>query len=409
MSTQKQLTINEKKRKHGDVAGEILCQLEQYKEQELSPKSKRLCDKLYETADKIKNDSDNTDESLLESAFEVVQKKQKQVEDAENERKDLLKKLHDADDKCNSMTDKIESLEAQLKASDSQYKQEKVKYDNAKAELDEFDLLRSYGDWFAILIKRISNVEPAWQSEEKNKLILKYNKLNDAKKEQAKEEKKAEMAAKGEKFKGDFTYEKVDPSNLATIETHWSAMYGRENTEIDERVEAEKEKIAAWRAGGGGEEDAPATPFLDRIQILCNIYGIERQSICHRQPPVVEDYWKVTQNSEGKTVHVVLKDEHAEEGIEWSTFWDAFHSFRQDIQTRYTAGQIDIERRNLYIETINEYYALYSKANDEAGNPILTQYAKNKAKDKCQLVNGKPTEPPENAEKNYTEEKWDDL
>lgn len=303
MSTQKQLTINEKKRKHGDVAGEILCQLEQYKEQELSPKSKRLCDKLYETADKIKNDSDNTDESLLESAFEVVQKKQKQVEDAENERKDLLKKLHDADDKCNSMSDKIESLETQLKAFDSQYKQEKVKYDNAKADLDEFDLLRSYGDWLAILISRISELEPTWKEEEKAKLISKYQKLNNAKKEQAKAEKMAEMAANGEKFIGDFTYEKVNHSELAKIQTHWSAMHGRRNTETDEHVEAEKEKIAAWRAGGGSEEDAPATPFLDRIQILCNIYGTERQrllpwikeygkrnSICHRQPPVVEDY-----------------------------------------------------------------------------------------------------------------------
>ncbi|KAM0384933.1 hypothetical protein ACHAO7_011849 [Fusarium culmorum] len=346
--------------------------------------------------------TDNTDESLLESAFEVVQKKQ-------NERKELLKKLHDANDKCNSMSDKIESLEAQLKASDSQYKQEKVKYDNAKAELDEFHLLRSYGDWFAILIKRIIILEP-------------YENLNKAKSDQAKEEKKAEMAAKGEKFKGDFTYEKVDSSYLATIETNWSAMHKRENTETDKHVEAEKEKIAAWRAGGGGEEDAPATPFLDRIQILCDIYGIERQrllpwikeyakrnSICHLQPPVVADHWMVTQNSEGKTVHVVLEEEHAEEGIKWWTFWDAFHSCRQDIESRHTAGQIDIERRNLYIEMINEYYALYSEANDEAGNPILTKYAKDKAKEKCQIVNEKLTEPPENAEKNYKEGKWDDL
>jgi hypothetical protein len=357
------------KRKRGDVVEKVIRNLEQYKKRELSPPSSRLHHKLLEMANMCLESGNTTDEDLLESVFiffedqqEQVRKAEKQHKELSNENLSLKKQLKDTREQC----------------ADSQQKEKK-----ANAKVCEFELVLAYGDWFRGLINRVQKVE-------------KKAFVNEGLTEEEMKEHKA-----------------------------WTAITNRDATELKERVEVEKRKISEWRAGDRDEDTAPATPFLDHLQKLCDAEGItrpqllawikecsKRNCICHTQPPQIQDYQKTTKKA-GKDVKVQIRSSDPFRAFDWVRYKDAFNSSRNDIGARYAAGNIDERTRDLYLGVIDAHWALYSVSEDEDGKPIPTEFAKNKARDvfnnqQKQQKQQKELEP-KNLPKRYKEGKWDDI
>ncbi|RBR14450.1 uncharacterized protein FIESC28_07686 [Fusarium coffeatum] len=406
MSPSKQFPLQQKKRKHVEVAEKVLSGLEQYKE--LSPASSRLRDKLLAMAKEAVDADDDADVSLLRGAFEFFELKQKQAEDAENERK--------------SLSQEIKSLEAELQTTKEQYEHCKLEEQKAKADIDDFELLLEYGDWFGKSIASVKKGEHAIQEKDKQLSRAEYQDQNNANEQEAITNAKEEAEANGVEYTGLYTFHDVDPEKEAQREADFSALdRGRWVTSTQERVDAEKAKILQWQTGAQDEDTAPATPFLDRIQRLCSNSGITRPTLlswiaeygrrnekCHHKPPQVEDYRKVVKNLDGNMVKVKLEPHDPTAGIDWVKFREAFAKHRSGLQARYAERRIDLKRRDAYMAAIDACWALYSVSEDGAGNRILTQYAKNVAGD-IQQSQDMTKEPPENPPKRYKVGKWDDI
>ncbi|CAJ0547188.1 Ff.00g018150.m01.CDS01 [Fusarium sp. VM40] len=358
------------KRKRGDVAEKVIRNLEPYKKRELSPSSSRLRDNLFEMANKSLESGDTADENMLESVFDFFEVKQEQAREAEKQRKEL--------------SNEIVSLEKQLKDAREQLADSQQKEQKAKAEMYEFELVLGYGDWIQGLINKVRNGN----------------------------QKVEEAEIKALKHENQMSKEK------ATEHAEWAAFKTQDATKLRERVEAEERKVYAWRAGIRDEDTAPATPFLDRIQKLCDAEGItrpqllawikeysKRNTLCHTSPPQIQDYQKTTRKA-GKDVKVEIRAMDPFRAFDWARYKEAFNLSRNDIGARYAAGKIDERTRDFYLEAINAYWALYSVSEDEDGKPIPTKYAKDKAR---WVFNHQEGLEPKNPPKRYKTGKWDDI
>ncbi|KAM0349832.1 hypothetical protein ACHAPU_003666 [Fusarium lateritium] len=405
MSSNTQHTLRQK-RKHGEVAEKVIYSLEPYRKRPLSPLSSKLRDDLFQMAHKSLESGNAADENMLGSVFDFFEAKQEQAREAEKQRQEL--------------SNEIVSLEERLEISKQQYTEIQQSEQNMKVEKEESELLLRYGDWFQALIKHIKKPEGDIQTAEAQILKTEFETENKQNKNEAVENAKAQAAANGVQYTGNHGFQAVNPDIEAKKHSGWSALLSRMVTGTETRVEVEKGKIAEWRTGDRDEDTAPATPFLDRLQKLCDIAGVtrpillawikeyaKRNNICHTKPPQIKNFQK-TVNEDGMEVKVRIQHEDITGAFDWVSYKAAFTSSRNDIEARYTAGKITERRRDVFLEAINAYWALYSVSEDEGGNPILTKYAESQAKqvyDKQQSV----TEPPENPRKRYKEGKWDDI
>ncbi|GAB1312829.1 hypothetical protein MFIFM68171_03039 [Madurella fahalii] len=161
----------------------------------------------------------------------------------------------------------------------------KEKNEEATAKLNHLNFHLIIGDWAEDIRKKVAKYEDAACD--------------------------AQEAAGGKEMDAD-----RGPEGTASITKHssgknkekkkWFAMKRKNADEIYSSIVAETETVKAWRARGGLEADAPRTPVLDRIFIMCQLsgveyntlvetikIGVERNDKAHAgQRPHLEDYLK---------------------------------------------------------------------------------------------------------------------
>ncbi|KAK2589584.1 hypothetical protein QQS21_012734 [Conoideocrella luteorostrata] len=94
-------------------------------------------------------------------------------------------------------------------------------------------------------------------------------------------------------------------TKMAIEYNNWKAIHGQQTTDILQNLMPEINKVELWKRGGKKKDDAPSTPFLDRIKVLCDksclisrrtfIYWIdvqnERHQMAHDFVPVPRNFF----------------------------------------------------------------------------------------------------------------------
>ncbi|RSL72907.1 hypothetical protein CEP53_000985 [Fusarium sp. AF-6] len=406
MSSSKSIQQQNQKRKHGEVADQVIHGLEGYSE--LTPKSQKLRDDLFRTAKRIR-DLKDADDQLLGSAFELFEAKQKQAKEIKE-----VKKQHEV------LAEQVVELTGQLESTRAELDDSRSKEKEAKGTVDEYNFKFQYGDWLATKLGSLDKFEKSIQDKEKEKLQAIYVALDQANKAEAEAKAKKEAKERGEPFRGPVKYAKINAQERANEEV-WGALYGRQVTDTHTRVIAERKAVEDWLEANDEEIPAPQTPFLDRIGEICNEAGIkratclqwikeysDRNELCHSRPPAAKNYRK-TVEKDGKVVRVEPDKDKPEDAVDWASIKSAIEVAKTDFEKRFGEGIMPKERRDGYIELANSYWtSLFNEGEDEAGNPILTELAKDQAE---RLAKDKkpPTSPPKEYRREYKKGKWDDI
>ncbi|KAF4464737.1 hypothetical protein FALBO_8424 [Fusarium albosuccineum] len=411
MSSSKLTLTHNPRRKRDEGADEVIRKLEDYKKGNLTPRSQKLCDDLLKRAEKAQ-DSGDADDGLLSSSFAYFEAKQKQVEEAKRGRES-------AECEMASVQESLKSAEAKLESAEAELKEANKKEQDAKMALQDYELMFEFGDWFAGVLSRVRKTEDDVRCEQHAIIKKEYQHKNKVAKAEAEAKAKAEAKARGVAYRGPVDFEKVEPQAQAKAETEWHALEVRQVTDTHQWVKAEQAAVEDWRNNCGDESTVPTpdTPFLDRIELMCEKAGVtrsmclqwirhysERNEISHNPPPRIRDYRK-TIEKDGKVVRV--EADKAEDTIDWVSMKATIDEHRADIEGRFEEGKLDKEKRDFYIELIDTYWRFLSEESDEAGNPVPTAYAKKAADDLKGKAEAK--DPPETYRRPYKKGKWDDI
>ncbi|KAI8712661.1 hypothetical protein NCS52_01364700 [Fusarium sp. LHS14.1] len=386
-------SIQQQKRKHGEVADQVINGLEGYSE--LTPKSQKLRDDLLRTAQRIR-DLGDADDQLLGSAFELFeakQKKAKEIKEIKEEREVIVEQVA-------KLTGQLESTQAEL--DDSRSKKEA-----AERTIDEYHFKFQYGDWLAVKLTELAAEEKPLRKKEFKEFEAIYVALDKANKAEAEEKAKKEAKERGEPFRGPVEYKEIMVQDQAKADANWKAHEGRQVTSLHARVLVERKAVENWLEANDEAIPPPQTPFLDRIEKMSKEAGIERwlylqwikeysdrNEIYHSRPPVAKNYRK-TIEKDGKVVIVEPDKKSPEDAVDWESMRAAIEVAKADVETRFKEGRLERETR--------------FEDEDEAGNPILTQLAKKQAN---ALLEGKakpPASPPREYRREYKKGKWDDI
>ncbi|EEU37127.1 uncharacterized protein NECHADRAFT_86745 [Fusarium vanettenii 77-13-4] len=398
-------SIQQQKRKHGEVADQVINGLEGYSE--LTPKSQKLRDDLLKTAKRIR-DLEDADDQLLGSAFELFEAKQKQakeIKEIKEEREVIVEQVA-------KLTGQLESIQAELDDSRS-------KEIAAERTVDDYRFLFRYGDWLAIKLTALAGKEEAIRDEEFTEFEAMYVALNKVNKAEAEEKAKKEAKERGEPFRGPVKYKKIKAQDQAKADARWKAHDGRQVTSLHTRVQVERKAVENWLEANDEAIPPPQTPFLDRIEKMSKQAGIERwlylqwikeysdrNEICHSRPPVAKNYRK-TIEKDGKVVVVEPDKKSPEDAVDWESMRAAIEVAKADVETRFKGGILGRERRDCYIELMDAYWtSLFGEDEDE---PTLTELAKKQAKALLEGTAKPPASPPREYRREYKKGKWDDI
>ncbi|KAF5027105.1 hypothetical protein F66182_817 [Fusarium sp. NRRL 66182] len=336
------------------VSEGVLRGLEYYQDRELSPESSKLRDTLYEMAN-----SGNADDGHLGKLYSFW----------------LSKQI-----KCASLRDEV----ARLTTDNEKIRDE---HEQARREIEDVEALLELGDWAAVCLGRIKSKEEAARKDERDALTTDYQKQNVVRKEEAEMIAKAQAFANNEKYEGPGPWGPVNPELEAKADTNWNAMDGRNFHSVNEKIKGETKAINDWRKSGEEDSDLPPTPFLDRIQRMCDKAGVSRadclrwveayseRKAAHRPLPIILDFIKEIEQN-GELVKVEVDKQNPQDSIDWARFKAAVENRKEQVEERYAQGKIDESMRDRCIELMNEYWRPLSEHDDEDGNPIPSQYAK---------------------------------
>ncbi|KAG5764580.1 hypothetical protein H9Q72_007348 [Fusarium xylarioides] len=377
------------------------------KKRELSPESSQQAETLLDAAIKSR------DNSLLQTSFQLFETKQKQRQEAET--------------KSAALVNKIQDLEAQLQQAKAELEESQEAERKAQADVSDFSFMLKYGDWFSHLLKGIRFHEPTICKSDSDTFKGQYQAAYQDHLDAVVEAAMAQAQADGVAYRG---YSKEQGNILRAEESSiqkranktakWDCLNGaRHTTSARDMIQAERKAVLDWHESGGSEHTAPGTPFLDRIQRLCDKAGVtrlqclewinqyaERNEACHSPPPQVHTFWM--KNAAGEDLEV-NDPEHAYTVIDWAAMKAAVDNFKAEIEAGYSDGSLSEERRTYIMGLADHYWKSYSTGTDTAGNPVPTDFAKGEAKDYAKGRGKANPDPPQDYLKEYHVGKWDDL
>lgn len=264
-------------------------------------------------------------------------------------------------------------------ASDLLHENVALKKENAKtrAELNDLSFHLSIGDWATNIRNEVRAYEKKAckiQRKELEKELAVDHKPKDAK-EKAKEQ----------------------------FSSNWAAMRGMKSEDIHTQLAAETARVKAWRAGGGVEADAPETPIMDRIYIMCQLSGVEYDMLAEAVK------FSVIRNEKAHAGLVPLLEDYnkADNKVDWDSLKETCAARKKWAQEsaghQWTKEQVD-----MFVRMIDVSLALWANA----GPPTTRKESTKESKDENQKVGKskkdqpKKADPPPSAYKNG---KWDHI
>jgi hypothetical protein len=383
------------KRKRDEDARRIINDFQRRQESgRMSPETERIGNVFFNMANKS-IERDDVDQDLLLAGWESFVKAADQTRAA-----------REVQDDCNQ---KIVQLEKQLEDAKATQAKARAAVENAKAAVDatRSDAARARSNEFEAT-RRIKNMEFLFELGDWTQNILK---------EMAAVELTAKKADESDlhRYHRGTGLGPDDATNMVKKDLKWHAMRGRMTTDTHERVSEERERVETWRKDGEPADSAPWTPFLDRIEHICNLAGVpraaclewiriysDRNELAHRPPPRIEDF------REGPS----FDGDDSWKSFNWSRVKEAIEDRKAGVEARYAAGDWDEAQRDLFIEVIDQYWSNLSNGLEPDGTPSLTNAAKDISKD-IQKNAGKKADsradPPAHYPRSYKKGKWDDI
>ncbi|KAF5592347.1 hypothetical protein FPCIR_5668 [Fusarium pseudocircinatum] len=376
---------------------------------------------------KRKHSEDGTEDDIVEA---LRQWKKRELSPESSEQAETLLAAatkSQAKSKSAALADKIQDLEAQLQQAKAELEESQEAEQKAQADISDFSFMLKYGDWFSHLLKGIRFHEPEICKDDaeifRDQYKAAYQDHADAVKEAAVAQAQADGVAYhgySEEQRVILMAEKASIQKRANKTAKWDCLNGaRHTTSARDMIKAERKAVVDWHESGGSEHTAPGTPFLDRIQRLCDKAGVtrvqclewinhyaERNEACHNPPPQVHTFWM--KNAAGEDLQVD-NPKNAYRVIDWASMKAAVDNFKAEVENKYTDGSLSEERRTCIMGLADHYWKSYSIGTDEAGNPVPTDFAKREAED---FANGRAEanpDPPHDYLKKYHVGKWDDL
>ncbi|KAF4450802.1 hypothetical protein F53441_6134 [Fusarium austroafricanum] len=277
---------------------------------------------------------------------------------------------------CDDLRESWETLRKLIKSrTKTKHLQRRVEVQRAHIQKTRFNF--HIGDWVHDLHDRVKAGE--------NDNFL-HNVVEKAKTELKKRMPAAEAKEEAEKFR-DFR-----------------AAAGLRVSDTFSLVQPEFKSVMKWRADGGTGEDAPATPYLDRIGKLCDrialnrkLYielldiGDQRDSTAHHPQPHLKEYM----------------DEHGV--VDWVEVKAYCDKKKRRFRSQFMKGKFTQLQYTLYERTLDTWFKAYVSGWNPDSTPILVtgvDAALKKVKQQTRRgFSGNDSIP----ESPYVEGKWDDL
>lgn len=242
------------------------------------------------------------------------------------------------------------------------------------------EFLVEFNDWIVPVIKEISRLES------KDMLCLK--------------DETARMASYHQK--NGMSKEKA--TIQANKDINWKAMKNQKTDRVQAHVTEEINRVKKWKLEGTNAKEAPSTPFLDRIGLVCASAGItrpvylswisllhERNCSCHSVIPEPINFKTGGPNNE----------------VDWVAMETAISAKKKDVCDRYKMGTLNKKQYEYLSDAIDRYSSIYFEG---PGSVRSSKAAKvEELNTQNQTQNPKISLPPEYYFSPYTEGKWDDI
>ncbi|KAF4446816.1 hypothetical protein F53441_9597 [Fusarium austroafricanum] len=363
------------KRKHSEdeTEDDIVQNLCRWKKRELSPESSTQAEILLEAA------AESPDNSLLLSSIDFFEAKQKQKEEAKRN--------------STALATKVQDLEAQLQQVKAQLEESQDAERKAQAEYSDLLFMIEYGDWFRLLLSAIRFQESGVCKADVVIFKAQYLDEWEVHRDAVEAAGKAQAEAEGVPYHGPseeqkriLGEEKRNVQKRAEATARLDCLNGeRHTTSARDMIEAEKQAILDWRESGQNESTAPGTPFLDRIQRMCDKAGVtrlqcldwinqyaERNETCHNPPPRVSMFWM--KDASGQDVEVD-HPKNAHTAIDWAAMKAAVDNYKAEIDSNDSLSE---ERRAYIIELIDDYWKFHLMAQIQQEIPFPQPLRKRK-------------------------------
>lgn len=190
-------------------------------------------------------------------------------------------------------------------------------------------------------------------------------------------------------------------------DTKADALLRADSTVVSREFNKELALVMAWKSAGEVVEDAPKTPYLDRLQAIAVELHItprslfnavvsfsERNEHAHTEPPEPGDFLKTGPG--GELV------------VDWSEFRDACNREKTKMAAELTAGDITQEQYDNFCEMADNYAELWIPK--DTWSPRMIDRARNMHRQRTgeHRKRTKPT-PPVLWTSFYSPGKWDNL
>ncbi|GJC86383.1 hypothetical protein ColLi_09221 [Colletotrichum liriopes] len=213
-----------------------------------------------------------------------------------------------------------------------------------------------------------------------------------------------------------------DPAGKAEEMTKWRVMQNHNAAGTLKLVEEEIQQVQKWKLGQSTQP--PNTPYLDRVQFLCQGVGIkrafllrvmqlyaDRNNAAHNSPPDLTDpgNMSVKRNTAGEVVKLE---------IDWVKIRNMVEMQSHRNTRLQTSGQWTSKQFNFAQEIVDQWWALHSISCPPEEDICLTRYATWRISDQKKRMNNanntgsKATAqepPPAEYPSSYKQGKWDDI
>lgn len=184
-------------------------------------------------------------------------------------------------------------------------------------------------------------------------------------------------------------------------------------TNTHNSVNKELEEIRSWHEEGEPEASIPKTPFLDRIQQICDhakvsrvlalemikIYS-DRNEFAHRSAPRIGDF----------TTGEMSSKEQAWEVVNWEELKNAIDVKKTEVKEKYDSGVYTKEQYDIHKTVLDQTWSeLSDNTMTTDGTLTVTERAKQLAGAVFEAKKRAAQDPPVNLPSFYKKGKWDDL
>ncbi|TPX16366.1 uncharacterized protein E0L32_004015 [Thyridium curvatum] len=358
------------KRKRDATPAEMLEELEELDRAELSDDSKDLVDELQAKA-KAAFDDPELDQDSLKASWTVFDRLYKKVLKGKREVVRLKEEK-------NQLSEKLSEAEQDL--------------GEAASQLNRFGFLFKIGDWCEAIHDAIKYYEErdAKTNHSSNNNVIK----------------RAEDACKFHHL----TVDKFPPNKAqgyATNSRQWSAARGKWCTSVVANVEPELKDVGKWKESGEDPSQAPFTPYLDRLDLLCQDAGLSRTSYL----ATARVYSERNEAAHNPCIKLVDHVDPATKIVDWHEVKKACESIKEGSKKELDEGRFTAENHSFFVDTVNHWLRMHVSSWPAGSAPVLTTFGEFE-RDKAERAASKRLNPAAHNPHHgpsYKKGKYDDL